>query len=318
MENNNLHIWYENIQSLSLNFDSILQEIAEFNKSYGLIQKTSKSVKQSVNTLIDEHEYWDEFDEEREFRVERILHFADEIWEYGLKISIYKWEEFYESNTLKSEGYKIWLEISDENLFIEFIQTQSPEANKRIFTFFFNVIIDSLKMSDFYGKNHANEEKNKHISDVLDIVQKCGEIHSPQMNFLIEDYKNLSLYQSLLSKFSITHFSEYLYVTSVKKLDNFENIENAIIDWFGAIDTIWKTQSRKNHHLQHQRLLAEFMQDSLNHIYTIIFKEVIQDKEINSRNPQHHIFKNAAHMSFVNNFFREYVKRKKIISDILK
>lgn len=317
MENNNLHIWYENIQSLSMNFDSILQEIAEFNKSYGLIQKTSKSVKQSVNTLIDEHEYWDEFDEEREFRVERILHLSDELWEYWLKISTYKWEEFYESNTLKYEGYKIWLEIYDQDLFIEFVQQLNPQTNMRIFTFLFNVIIDSLKMSDFYGKNHANEEKNKHISDVLDIVHKCWEIHSPQMNFLIEDYTKSSLYQSLLSKFFIKQIAVNTFVISVRNSNDYDQIDNTIIDSMSAIETIVETVTRENHYLQHLHALAYTLLRQIDYLYSIIIEEAISDENKNAKNSQYKKYKNIAHESFVRNFINEYPKRRIRLVEVL-
>ena len=314
MENTSANFFDEALRYQEHSLDSIIQEIAEFNKDYGFIETFSDSIHYRVNSVLNEDMDDKSFDEEREFRVEKILEFNEILIDMWLEVYSYRWEEFYEDNKISAKWNKIWLFIADKDIFIDFVNKLPEELNNRLFTFLYTVSIDSLKKSDFYRWKKFDEEKILEIIDMVWIMNTCDRVCSSEMRWLMEDYQNLSLYQSLLSKMTIIQMYNNVYIDSLKQLDEYEYLENLLIDWFWALDMIQQSQSVWMHHKKHEYLLAEVLRDCLNHLHNIAYEETIHDKKMHDKNPEYPIFQNIFHQWFIVNFFREYTKRKNILS----
>lgn len=317
MENQSSSFFDQELDWEEHSLDSMIQEIWDFNKYYGFIKTVSKSVSHRVNSILRDNMDKESFDQERDFRFERILRFNDLLIDMWLEVYDYRGEEFYEDNKISATWHKIWLLIVDEEIFLEFVNEITPDENNRLFTFLYEVIVDSLKKSDFYWWSKVNSQKIQQITEFLDIANKCEKIFSGKMNWLLEDYKNYSLYQSLLSKMTIVQLYNNAYIDSLKKFDNYEYLENVIIDWFWALDTIQKSKSTSQYHKKYEYLLAEVLHDILHHVYTVAYEEVVHDKKLHYKNPEHPVFQSVLHQSFIINFLREYQNRKKMLSQVL-
>ncbi len=304
----------ENIQQQDHSIDNILDEIIEFNNEYGFIESYANSVKQKINKLALCDEF---FDDDRLKKTEEILRFGTSLEKMWLEIYDYRWEEFYENNRPSAYWNKIWLNIFDWELFKEFISNQTPEVSEKFYTFLFQVILDNAHASDFYWKLKDGEEKNKMISDQLEYLEDLGNINSIYMNNLIEDYKKRSLYQSLLSKFIITNYTPELSISSLQNVQNFSVIEDAWNESFKALKTIMDSESYKNHHETHLRLLAKFLKDCIDNTYTLIFSDLIKAKEDYDSGNKENLYKNNGHKIFVQQFYKKLHSRKYLIEQIL-
>lgn len=304
----------ENIQQQNHTLDTILDEIEAFNNEYGFIESFATSIRQRINALALCDEW---FDEERLIKTEDILHFATSLEKMWLEIYDYRGEEFYENNKLSAFGNKIGLNICDTKLFKEFISTQSEETSERFYTFLFQVILDSLHKSDFYWELRDWEEKNKSISDQIEYLENLWNINSVYINFLIEDYKNTSLYQSLLSKFVITHYAPDLSVTSLNNIQNFSVLTEAWDESFKALRRILHSDSQENHHEQHLRLLADFLQEKLETTNKMIFNELMEAKEDFVKWKIKKMYRSQEHKNFVEKFFNLAHARRHLVDEIL-
>ncbi len=304
----------ECIENQEYSLKYILDEIIEFNKEYGFIESYANSVKQRINKLALCDEF---FDDDRLKKTEEILRFGTSLEKMWLEIYDYRWEEFYENNRPSASGNKIGLNIFDWELFKEFISTQNPEISEKFYTFLFQVILDNSLKSDFYWELKNWEEKNKSISNQLEYLEDLWNITSPHLQYLIEDYKNRSLYQSLLSKFIFTNYTPELSITSLQNIKNFTVIENAWDESFKALKVIMDSESFESHHENHLRLLADFLNDCINSTYKLIFSDLIQAKEDYDSGNKQNLYKNNEHKIFVQEFYKKLNTRKYLIEQIL-
>lgn len=304
----------ESIENQEYSLDYMLDEITDFNNNYGFIEYDKKNTKQKVNTIISQDEL---FETDRCVKSEQILRFAKSLEKIGLKITDYRWEEFYQNNIVVASWNKIGIDISDKKLFKEFISTQSEETSEKLYTFLFQVILDSARLNDFYWESKARDVKNMQLVDQLEYLDELWNITSIHMNNLIQDYKNRSLYQSLLSKFIITNYTPQLMVVSLKNITDFSLLTNAWNESFKVLKLIMDSESYKSHHEQHLRLLANTLKNCLDDTYTLIFSDLIRAKEDYDSGNKENLYKNNGHKIFVQEFYKKLHSRKYLIEQIL-
>lgn len=304
----------ECLEKQEYTLDFILDKITEFNNDYGFIASYANSVRQKINSiaLFDQ---W--FDEERALKIEDILSYGDSLEKMWLEIYDYRWEEFYENNRPSASGNKIGLNIFDWELFKEFISTQTPEVSEKFYTFLFQVILDNALKSDFYWELKNWEEKNKSIYEQLEYLEDLWNITSPYLQYLIEDYKNQSLYQSLLSKFIFTNYTPELSITSLQNIQNFTVLENAWDESFKALKVIMGSESFESHHEQHLRLLAKFLKECLENTNKMIFNELMEAKKQFQEWKIKAVYNNDQHEKFITKFFNKAHARRYLIEQIL-
>lgn len=296
------------------NLKSIIFEIKNFNENFSFIETFITSTSMKVNDIILIQE-WDEdyFEEERDYLAERILRLDDALSEMWLATYEYRGEEFYQDWEINAFGCKIWIKISDSQLFKEFISTQKSSNIDRLYEFMYSCILDSQNRVNFQKQKDNQIENNQDNLDIVWKLQEIWDISHSGLRELIEDYNNLRLQQSLLSKFYITKFRDFFKPKSIEFIGDFQQFEKVWEDWFWAFESLLKSTSQDWKHVKYILQLGTFLEESLNHTSKLILQEGRQSiKRIpNLENSKETIkFKNLEHLHFIHKFYYLYDKRK--------
>lgn len=292
----------------------IVEEIQNFNRDFGFIETFANSMTMKINEIILLSQ-WDEdyFNDEREYMWERILRLDDALMEMWLATYEYRGEEFYEKGRLSAFGCKVWIKISDNEVFKECIETQNEENKNILYEFMYSCILDSQNRENIKKSQDNQIEQNKDNLDIVWKLQEIWDISHSGLRELIEDYNNLCLQQSLLSKFYITKFRDFFRPKSIEFIEDFQQFETVWADWFWAFESLLKSTSQEWKHVKYILQLGTFLEESLNYTSELILQEVGQTiKRIpNPETSQETIkFKNLEHLHFIQKFYYLYDKRK--------
>ena len=293
---------------------SIVNEIQNFNKNFGFIKSLKESMSEAVNSIMSVDEYNKEiYSDERWYLAERILKLDDALMEMWLSTYKYRGEEFYRDWEINAFGCKIWIKISDSQLFKEFISTQKSSNIDTLYEFMYSCILDSQNRENIKKSQDNQIEQNKDNLDIIWNLQEIWNISHSGLAELVEDYNNLRLQQSLLSKFYITKFRDFFKPKSIEFIGDFQQFEKVWEDWFWAFESLLKSTSQDWKHVKYILQLGTFLADSLNHTSRLILQEVGQSiKRIpNLENSKETIkFKNLEYLHFIQKFYYLYDKRK--------
>ncbi len=306
-ENSLLDMIYDENQNLK----SVLLEIKNFNENFSFIETFADNISMKINDIILLEE-WDEdyFNEEREYLAERILRLDDALMEMWLATYEYRGEEFYGNWEINAFGCKIWIKISDIEIFEEFISTQKSSNIDELYEFIYSCILDSQNRENF---RNIQPESNENNLDIIWNLQQMWEISHSGLRELVQNYHNWSLHQSLLSKFYITKFREFFQPKSIEFIGDFQELEKVRKEGLWAFESIMSSNSPDWNYKKSALELWTFLDMSLDYTYQLIIQELLQltNRISNPKTSKETIkFKNLEYLHFVQKFYHLYDKRK--------
>lgn len=301
----------EMIYDENLDIYSIVKEIQHFNKNFGFLKTLQESMSEAVNSIMSLEEYNKEiYSDERWYLAEKILKMDDALMEMWLATYEYRWEEFYEDWKINAFGCKIWIKISDIEIFKEFISTQTPQNQNILFDFLYLCILDSLNRKNF---QHTWPEINENSLDIIWALADIENLSHTELKEFVTDYNDLSLFQSLLSKTYILKFYDIFYPQSISWIENFDELENVWADWLWAFAELLSSVSQDWKHWKYVLQLWVFLEEGLDYTYELIQTEVFNEKNriwnwVSTSGWG--VFKNSDHQRFVTDFHNLYKERK--------